>query len=244
MLLLTEDTGDDAHAVVKSLVEKMLFLVEPGLDSKRLKYPRADERARKGMGFNCYKSRSPRDYAKKLLLAEAIVTHLLRSEGSALVFVHVDGDRRWSERDPEHLCENVYRFDEEILARVRAILDRHGRVDVIDRIIHVVPFWSVESWLFQNTEEALRILAETRPRYDEALARSEQWQRQPHLLDEQVRPKDEVAFQAKYNRRLAETRFPARRVNELGLSFAAVVMRLEQPTLRRLLAGFSRHASP
>ncbi|WP_434421913.1 hypothetical protein [Nannocystis pusilla] len=242
MLLLTEDTGDDAHAVVKALVEKMLFLVEPGLDVKRLSYPRADERARKGMGFTCYKSKSPRDYAKKLSLAEAIVRHLLRSEGPALVFVHVDGDQRWSERDREHLCDNVHRFDEEILTRVRSILDKHGHIDVLERIVYVVPFWSIESWLFQNHEEALKILAETHPRYEEALARFEEWQRQPHVLDEQPYPKDVVRFQAKYNRRLAENRFPARKVKDLGLSFAAAVRRLEQPTLRSLLAGFSRHA--
>jgi len=88
-----------------------------------------------------------------------------------------------------------------------------------------------------------RIDASERKLYDEALAQFEQWQRQPHLLDEQSRPKDAVAFQAKYNRRLAESRFPSRKVKELGLSFAATVRRLEKPALRSLLAGFSRHAS-
>lgn len=107
VLVLTEDTGDDAHTTVSSVAKKLLLLLEPGLDERRLSFGRADERARAGMGFNCYASRSPRDYDKKVRLAQVIATHLLIDDLRTAVFVHIDGDRAWSARDPDDLCENV-----------------------------------------------------------------------------------------------------------------------------------------
>ncbi|HEY8378709.1 MAG TPA: hypothetical protein VIK91_19590 [Nannocystis sp.] len=243
VLLLTEDTGDDAHAVIAAVVKKVLLLMEPSLDLGRLVFARADERARAAMGFNCYKSRNPRDYDKKLRLAQAVASHLLREDCPTAVFVHIDADRRWSARDPEHLCDSVFCFQQEIVERVRSILAARGAAEKIEHLALLVPFWSVESWLFQNTEEALRICAETHPRHESAVSLFERWRVHPEELDEQKEPKELVSFGAKYNRRLAENGFPAKRLRQLGLSFAHAVERAERSRLRRLVASASREAS-
>jgi len=103
VLVLTEDTGDDAHDTISAVAKKLLLL----LDERRLHFARAG----------------------------------------------VD------------LCENVRRFNEEVRARVEALLLRRGRTSALERLALLVPFWSVESWLFQNTSEALRICQEYHPRY-------------------------------------------------------------------------------
>ena len=120
VLVLTEDTGDDAHDTISAVARKLLLLLEPGLDERRLYFERADKPARAGMGFNCYKSGSPRDYGKKVLLAQAIATHLLTDDVRTAVFVHVDGDRAWSARDPVDLCENARRFNDSARSTIRA----------------------------------------------------------------------------------------------------------------------------
>lgn len=240
VLVLTEDSGNPAHAVVSAIATKVLFLIDPGLDDSRLKFRRAPEPARAGMAFNCYKSRKPRDNGKKVELAQAIADHLLGGDGLAAVFVHIDGDRRWSERDVEHLCDNVRVFEEEILRRVRALLQQRGQSEKIEHLALLVPFWSIESWLFQNIDEALRICAEMRPRYDGAISHFERWRDHPHQLDEHERPKDTVSFGSKYNQRLAENNFPAKRLRQLGLSFAHTIQRVEHSGLRALVASISR----
>lgn len=239
VLLLTEDAGDAAHATIAALVAKILRLIEPGFDASRLKFSRADERARMGLRFACYKSRSPRDHGKKLVLAQTIANHLLGSEGPAAVFVHVDGERRWSERDPELLCDNVRGFLVEILRRVRAILDARGRGELIDHVALLVPFWSIESWLFHNTDEALRICAAGEQRYADAAEWFEKWRAEPRRLDEHPNPKQTICFAGKYNQRLAESDFPARRLLELEQSFADTVDRIERSSLRALIAATS-----
>lgn len=241
VLVLTEDTGDDAHAVITAICTKIMFLIAPLLDERRLQFRPATKTVQAGM--NCYKSRKLRDNGKKVDLVQAIADHLLGGDGRSVVFVHVDGDRRWSERTGKHLCDNAQTFDTEILRRVRALLETRGQGDKIEQLVMLVPFWSVESWLFQNTEEALRICAETHPRYKSAVSHFERWRDYPQDLDEHEQPKDSVKFGAKYNRRLAENGFPAKRLRQLGLSFAHAVERAERSRLRLVVARAARDAS-
>lgn len=239
VLVLTEDTGDDAHDTVCAVVEKVLFLLEPGLDRQKLAFGKATERARAGMGFNCYKSASGRDHDKKVDLAQAIARHLLVTDRDAIIFVHIDADGPWSTRDEVHLCANARRFSEEIVRRVAAILEQQQQPHRLDQIALLVPFWTLESWLYQNTREALRLCQD--PKYRDDTRHFELWQQSPHLLDEHERPKDTVRFGAKYNLDLASKGFPAGRLHQLGLSFAAAV-EAARPRLAPLLAAHTHHA--
>lgn len=234
VLVLTEDTGNDAHATVCAVARKLLRLIEPSLDDRRLRFDQADEHARAGMNFTCYKSASPHDYAKKVSLAQAIARHLLTDERDTAVLVHVDADGPWSTRDQTHLCDNARRFTQEIVRRVAAILDKQRQPHRLQQIALLVPFWTLESWLFQNTREALRICQD--PKYRDDAPHFELWHRSPHLLDEHERPKTTIRFGAKYNLRLASEGFPAGRLHQLGLSFTAAV-EAARPALAPLLAA-------
>lgn len=239
VLVLTEDTGNDAHATVCAVARKLLRLIEPGLDERHLHFDQADELARAGMNFTCYKSSNPRDYAKKVTLAQAIARHLLTDERDTAVLVHVDADGPWSTRDEVHLCANARRFSEEIVRRVAALLEQQRQPHRLDQIALLVPFWTLESWLYQNTREALRLCQD--PKYRDDTRHFELWQQSPHLLDEHERPKDTVRFGAKYNLDLASKGFPAGRLHQLGLSFAAAV-EAARPRLAPLLAAHTHHA--
>lgn len=241
VLVLTEDTGEDAHATVSAVARKLLLLLEPGLDVKRISFSRADERGRAGMGFNCYNSSNPRDHGKKVSLAQAIATHLLIADLPTAVFVHIDGDGPWSGRHPEHLCDNVRCFNDDIRERVRALLVRRGCSERLEHLALLVPFWSIESWLFQNTRVALE-LCRKHPRYASAVPLFEAWRDTPAALDEYERPKNAVSFGSKFNQELAESEFPAGRLQRLGLSFADTLERVGSPALRRVLASLMHHA--
>jgi hypothetical protein len=242
VLVLTEDNGADAHATITAIVRKMLLLLEPRLDMQRLSFGRADERARAGMGFNFYKSRNPRDRDKQVSLVQAIARHLLIADGPTAVFVHIDGDGPWSRHHPEHLCDNVLRFREKVLEPVQALLTRQGCSQYLEHLALLVPFWSIESWLFQNTRVALELCRQHHPRYARAVPLFTGWQQTPEALDEQERPKDAVAFGSRFNRELAEQEFPAGRLKKLGLSFADSLQRAGTAGLRSLLASLAHPA--
>lgn len=241
VLVLTEDTAGDAHATVTAIAKKVLFLLEPALDVARLSFDRADERARAGMGFNFYKSRNPRDHGKKVALAQAIATHLLHADGPTAVLVHIDADRPWA-GDLDVACENVTRFHEAVLGPVATLLEQKGRRDRLAHLALLVPFYSIESWLYQNTSEALKICQEQHPRHASAVPRLEDWRDAPHTLDGHPQPKDAISLGSKYNRRLAESSFPAGRVYKLGLSFTHSVDHA-RPGLAALLHDLRRSSA-
>ncbi len=233
VLLLTEDTGNDAHAVLRAVVEKLMFAAaRVSFDVSQIDFERADERARKAMGFNLYRSASPDDHLKQLDLAQTIATKLLRRGPEAFVFVHIDGDRRWSERGGpklgEALCDNHAAFIKNVLRRVRLLLEAQQRTERLERILLVLPFYSVESWLYQNTREVQRICSLYAPRHDRDRRQFQEWADAPALLDEAHQPKLKVpTFKDKYNLELAGS-LPARKILALGLSFTDSVARLQR----------------
>lgn len=229
ILLLTEDSGRDSHETLRALVKKMLLLVDPACQTQpqRIELCPQPERAARAMHANIWKSRSPRDRFKLVDLRETIATKLLEEDG--FVFFHFDGDRPWGERTES---ENVARFDEFVRAYVEPIVeDRLRRRGVLEekplrmeRIRPLVPFYSIEAWLYQNTTEGAHLCQERGcGRHVELFA---EWARDRARLDEVVRPKSEVCFKAERNRHLAEHGFPAQEVFAADRSFAATVISL------------------
>jgi hypothetical protein len=206
-----EDNGKDAFDTLCKLLSAALRRIEPHLDETRVRYEH-------GMSFHeFYRSTRPDDHGRKLTLARSIATHIALRHQPTVAVVHVDADLRWSDRDETHLCDNLRRFKKEIGTRVAA----HLRVDAdqLDRLLFLVPFWSIESWLYQNTQEALAICAEHHPRYRDAAETFKRWRDAPDRLDDEVHPKRQIYFGSKFNLRLAGG-LPARRLEELGLSFS------------------------
>ncbi|MBK9752987.1 MAG: hypothetical protein IPO88_05660 [Nannocystis sp.] len=225
LLLLTEDTGEQAFATQRALAEKMLHLVAEGCAIHQVRFEPGDERTRVGMGFNAYTSTNKDDYRKKVDLAGAIATHLLRDDIAGFVLIHIDGDRRWSERgaDARSLCANRAKFETSIVSRVSETLHQKHRPELLERLLYAVPCWSIEAWLYQNSVELLAICAEHFPRHERDVELLREWRGDPARLDEEERPKDRAqTVQDRFNARLARS-LPGRKVYDLGLSFAACV---------------------
>ena len=90
-----------------------------------------------------------------------IATKLGREDG--FVLFHIDGDRTWTDRATS---ENEAKFDKIVVARVRQLLqgrpgstaeDAEAR---LSRLFPVMPFYSIEAWLYQHTAVAIRLCCE------------------------------------------------------------------------------------
>lgn len=217
-LMLTEDSSDEAPPVVIALTRAMLRLLDPRAALARIRFVPQDRSARDAIQGAKWKDRDP---SRRVPLLRAVATEISRSNG--FVVFHIDGDRRWSERETS---DNLKKFDSLIRSGVRNVLTAHGRTTaqidaVLTRLVLFCPFYSVESWLYQNTAVAVRLCRQRHGGRD--VARFEAWQRDRSLLDEELRPKDNVCLAAKHNVELAETQYPAGEVREAGKSFAETV---------------------
>lgn len=224
ILLLTEDSGADAPQVLRALTERTLRLVAPGTDMDRVALVPAEAPARQAMRFNGWKARDGEGHKKRTELARALATQLARQDRAAFVFFHVDGDRPWSESQRGALSENVNAFERQVLPGVRLLLEQHGQVERLDRLFLIVPFYSVEAWLYQNTDELVRLYARHHPGHAD-LATLEAWRAQPGDLDEVPQVKRRLIVRDQHNLQLAQV-FPARRAHEVEKSYHRLVEQL------------------
>ena len=98
------------------------------------------------------------------------------------------------------------------------------------RLIPLAPFYSIESWLYQNTAVARRICNENGCK--QHFEQFEEWERDRGQLDEMVKPKsrDFCCLGSQNNRRLAEENFPAEAALDAGKSFLDAVWSLTENT--------------
>lgn len=224
ILVLTEDSGKHAHDTIAALCKKMLQLVEPACQTQRIAFEPAKEDARRVVHANQWKSgMKHRDY---VTLLQTIATKL--GEQSGFVFFHVDGDCVWSERGSS---ENLEKFESLLIRKVEeALLDGGARKKprsrpevegLLARLRLIMPFYSVEAWLYQNIEVAIALCHAHHGGKD--ADRFARWKERRHELDELERPKDTLCLQDRHNKELAERAYPAPAVYEAGASFAAAV---------------------
>ena len=153
-------------------------------------------------------------------LRQAIANNL--REPKTFVVFHTDGDTKWSNVENS---ENRALFVQNIVLPVRLLLGGarvNGKqmtttdVDLAAaRLLHVVPHYSIEAWLYQNIE---------RCRYygkpgDHALL--DAWEKDPAALDEVLMPKESLSFGSRYSHDLATTNFPTQRLHAAKASFVA-----------------------
>lgn len=243
VLLLTEDSGGDAFATFQKVARELLKQVDAYVNTQpeRLAFePVRSKEALQALHANIWKSDKARDRQKQVALLGTIATQLMLENGWALF--HFDGDRSWTNRDSS---ENAGKFRDRVWDKVRLLIrmelekreDRAGRPVVpnelderanrlMTRLKQVVPYYSMESWLFQNTREAVRLCDEHYKGRD--AERFREWEQDRAALDEVMKPKEEVCLGAKHNLELASQGFPAREVHAAGKSFAAVVQEFAQ----------------
>jgi hypothetical protein len=229
ILLITEDSHPNAYEVFRNLSIEMLLLLQPGVPRYRLKQalqfaplkgeakPPSALVASKGTNW---RSRDSKMYRSQQMLREQMTTMLLKAR--AFVFFHVDGDKEWKNRD-DSIREQ---FEKHHLRAVYAGIDHHRKThpatpdsaELTQKIILIIPYYSIESWLYQNTNIAL-----SKCKTDKGRKLIKDWQADPALADEFPKPKENCCLRDEHTLELASSAFPAQRVHDVKKSFHAAV---------------------
>lgn len=227
ILVLTEDSGADGFETVEAMVMAILRKIAP---TSRLQdvetEPSEDARALRSMRGNYWmgedRSGDAEFYRRDLI--RSIATKL--AEGGFVVF-HCDGDQPWKKRKQS---EKSKKFDKLMDPGLRRLLhDALRSSKAIDaamaRLLVLIPYYSIESWLYQNTDEATRLCREQYAGKD--VEQFEEWAAQRHRLDEVPKPKDSVCLGNKHNHCLATKNFPFNAVYAVGKSLKHAVDQFE-----------------
>lgn len=218
LLVLTEDSAQDAHDTLVALAKKMLQLLVPSCRTHLVDFHPANEEARRAVQGTAWKIKPPATQRQRVELVRTIANKLSEKEATGFVLFHIDGDRPWSEREAS---ENRRQFEERIVSRVEQLLPPDAREGSMKRLLLVMPFYSIEAWLYQNTQAAIRICHE---RYGGAhVDRFAAWRERRATLDELSQPKKEVCLHDRHNLELAREGFSPEEVYEAGASFTAAV---------------------
>lgn len=228
-MVLTEDSSKGAYPTVHALTKEMLKQLVPNVQTDRIEFtPLEDESARLAMHANRWDSTDQLYETHRRRLASSIANELLKP--NSFVLYHIDGDCRWSERQNS---EKVKKFHGNMMPRISEAL-AHGlqrknrseneRIVLLNRIRLLVPFYSVEAWTYQNTNEAKRLCGEEGcGRCDEKLAK---WEQQRALIDEELQPKKSLCIGNKHNKTLATSHFPTKEAYDANTSLAQAIMDL------------------
>lgn len=217
-LLISEDSGRDWLQVQRRFAQLLLRSIDSEADLSRVEYTPLDhESARFAARANRWREQKPDapvDESVRVLL-RSIATQILVS--NQFCSFHFDGDSTWSNRE----ASSAYSmFDEVVTTRIRREITERlrasavpevelsTRVDaVLSRLLLVVPHYSIEAWLFQNTD-VLRAACARRNAGEHALAecsaRCDEWAADRALLDEVAAVKSAVCAGDTANGALAE----------------------------------------
>ncbi|GMU10955.1 hypothetical protein [Corallococcus caeni] len=243
ILALTEDSGRQAQPTLQRILKEALKLVVVGVDLNpariRIEPLPENDRALNAIHANQWKAHPPtRD---TVILLGAIAARLL--EPSGFVVFHFDTDRVWSKRESS---ENRQKFETIIRSGVRRILQGEGALPLtprarpslttaqveaaLSRLLILSPCYSVESWLYQATND-LRALCHDRHDSEEHAQFIAEWTMDRTRLDEVHQPKAMLkeCVADHHNEALAKS-FPAEDVWLVERSFHESVERLRACT--------------
>jgi len=240
VLLLTEDTGRQSFPVLKVLVRKVLWLLDASINVERIELePLRGEEELLAMGANRWKAHDK--FQREQALLRTRIASELRS-GHFIVF-HVDGDCLWSEylaakdKGDFSAIQGKSAFEERIRFATRRLLSGEGgneqrararkgpqaqppqSIDVeecLSRLFLWMPCYSIEAWLYQSIDLALKLCKERYKGRDIPLFTD--WSNRRSLLEEVRKPKDTICLGDNHNSELAEA-FPAEIVEALRCSF-------------------------
>lgn len=231
ILLLTEDSGEDGYPTIEALARAVLGLLDPAHNRDAVHLaPVEEELVRKVSQASYWKSEAEEHRNDIRQLCARIAAQLVQRSPAGFVLYHLDGDRPWSKRAE---AENPVLFRKRIVKKVRAILESKRKLSgqelesTLKRLFLVMPYYSIESWLYQNTQEAIAILNQHHGGSHVSVFKI--WQADRTLLDDIDQPKEKsvTPLGAKYNRRLAERAYPAADVFAAGRSFSECVLSLK-----------------
>lgn len=231
----TEDRGENADGVMAALLRKMVQVLSPSFATNRLDIQPAAAALREAVQPHRWPCRSPHDQLIVTQLARAIASDL---QVGRFVVLHADGDARWSERP----SRNEASFRNELRRRVAAALDHRVRgpktparfvaegpprsqgesVALLSRFLLVMPYWTIESWLYQNTSVAIELCRMKYQGRDVETFR--RWAADRARLDEEdAKTLEATSLHKKHNLELATRAYPAAEVYGARASFHAAV---------------------
>lgn len=202
-VLCTEDSGKQARAVIEALVKKLMQRVDDGLPTQRLKFASpADEAGRALRGM---------EWVGKPVLKVALVNYLAqRLRQDHWVVLHTDGDSAWSGAAGSKNDEAV----RDLFETVRRRLNREP-----NRLLRLVPHYSIESWLYLNDAQINAIEA-ANPKAAGAAAWLKSNVGDLGGYDHVVQIKDKCPLKDRFNEDLATVRWPASEAAQRSPSWA------------------------
>jgi hypothetical protein len=234
VLVLTEDAASDGPDTLAALFRHVVRDLDANCQAHRIDFePLQNKEARRVLRGNVWKSTRAQDQSSIRTLRASIVEKLLEHPAGFVIF-HVDGDTRWSSRGES---ENEQKFEERIRLPVSTAIkellsgkqlsesEQQAQHDeALRRLFVLVPFYSIESWLYQNTRRAMELCDEHHGGQDRDLFAH--WQQHRGELDELLRPKEATCLKAGHNQELARAAFPVAEVYGLSPSFTVAVDRI------------------
>ncbi len=239
IVVLTEDTSKDARATIEALVRKMLPLVVPNSRVHDLvAFLSTDQPDHAGMHRCIWKGSDPRDHAARVRLYKYIARRLC--EVQTFVLFHVDGDTPWENRAQSENVQYLEKFViliEQAAGVGQSNVQRSRRsalVDTIttpkldfDRFIPVVPFYTLEAWLYQNLERLIDICSREHDGGHVESLRS--WESARMEIDEIIKPSEHFCVKKNtHNLELASQGFPAQKAYDVRKSFFDSVERMRK----------------
>lgn len=224
-LVLSEDGAQNAHETTVAVVRRMLQLIVPECQTHRIGFEPKDEQAQRAVQGTGWKQKRPSP--EFITALRTIATKLGRADG--FVFFHFDGDRTWSTR---HTSENASKWKSQVIDRVRQLLLTRPSTtpeeieSMLARLLPIVPFYSIEAWLYQNTDVAIRICREKYQGRD--IGKFERWKHDRTLLDDVHQPKEQTCLKGAHNVECARQGFPAEEVRTAARSYAETVQLLQE----------------
>lgn len=218
-IVLTEDSGSDSFAVVSGVLKKIFHFIDPSCRTHTLNLHPTENSVQEIVHANIWKS-DAKEHRDKI---GELHRYLARQVAMGnVIFFHFDGDVAWARRLES---ENVIKFSKRIRAEVLKLLSanpktRDNAKECIDRLVEMTPFYSIESWLFQNIDRAKMICLHNK--YDKDINEFYYFEKNRHDVDEVLEIKNKMSFTSKHNFELVNG-FPVDIVYSLNKSFCSFV---------------------
>ncbi|MDD4974426.1 MAG: hypothetical protein PHY93_08735 [Bacteriovorax sp.] len=141
------------------------------------------------------------------------------------IFWHIDADTTWSNDAGYQLSKNILQLEEIVFKKVEAFSNSKKKAfnkdELYKKLILVEPFYSIESWLYENYE----IVRDSHKPHYEALKKFKEKHGDTFDLISQVKEKtsvkDEINIELSNN-------FPSSRINQIGMSYSLFLSLLKE----------------
>ncbi len=146
IIIITEDAADDSFVTLKNIINSILKNNFSNFQTHIIDYE-FPEKHKDIMKANLWTDKKP---GNKITSFKRKLNSYI-NDTNTYVFWHFDGDKKWKDSKlgkSTKILDQFQKFVEPIKSRNK---------DLIDKIFLLVPFYSIESWLYQN-DNALKKL--------------------------------------------------------------------------------------